>query len=102
MAAWFFGGDVLALRLSHRYPDEFQWDNAPGWFGAVQGSILAVAAVLGIVLVLGAVDVLIPRGQAPYVLGLLALLVFAGIQFAYFIIVGRHTPVTPEPARGDG
>ena len=94
MAAWFFGGDVVAIHFVRHHPDEFQWDRAPVWFGNIQWSILAVAAAMGIVLVLSAADLLIPRGQAPYVLGLLLLLVFSGIEFAYFIIVGRHTGTT--------
>ena len=91
MAAWFFGGIVAAFYFRRRQPGEFWRVSAPAWFDNIQWSSLAVAAAMGIVLLLSAADVFVARGQAPYVLGLLLLLVFSGIQFAYFVIAGRSS-----------
>jgi len=94
MAAWFLGGDVAAIRFALRHRREFANREIPSWFWHTQWATVPVAAFMGIVMLLSATDLLIPRGQAPYVLGLLVLLVFAGIQFAFFVLVGRHTGTT--------
>ena len=43
------------------------------------------ALAMGIALWLSALDLLVPRGQAAYVLGLIALLAFAAVEFLFFI-----------------
>jgi hypothetical protein len=40
---------------------------------------------MGIALWLSALDLLVARGQAAYVLGLIALLAFAAVEFLFFI-----------------
>jgi hypothetical protein len=101
MAAWFLGGDVLVLRWLRRHPEEFARRGYPFWFLLIDWSIVPVAALMGIVLLLSAADLLIPRGQAPYVFGLILMLLFAGIQFADFVIVGRRTSAISEGADAD-
>ena len=44
-----------------------------------------LAATMGIALLLSAMGVLVPRGQAVYVLGLLLLLAFGALEFMSFI-----------------
>jgi hypothetical protein len=48
-------------------------------------TISVVAAVMGIALWLSAFDFVVRRGQAVFVLGLLMLLVFAALEFLFFI-----------------
>ena len=94
MAAWFLGGDLVAIRFTRRYRQEFAIRRVPSWYSFTQWAQLPVAALMAIVLLLSAAELLIPRGQAPYVLGLIVLLTFAGIQFTYFVLAGRHTATT--------
>jgi hypothetical protein len=54
--------------------------------------VVVVAFAMGLALWLSAWDVLVPRGQAIYVLGLIALLAFAALEFQFFIgLVSRIT-----------
>jgi hypothetical protein len=54
--------------------------------------VVIVAIAMGIVLWLSALDLLVPRGQAVYLLGLLALLAFAAVEFLFFIaLVSRRS-----------
>jgi hypothetical protein len=47
---------------------------------------LMIAAVgMGIALLLSAVNLIVPRGQAVYVLGLMFSLAFAALEFMFFI-----------------
>jgi hypothetical protein len=49
------------------------------------------ALAMGIALWLSAWDLLVPRGPAVYVLGLIALLAFAAVEFLFFIgLVSRQ------------
>ena len=101
MAAWFIGGDVAAIHFFLRHRQEFAVRRVPSWYASTQWAQVPVAALMAILLLLGVAEVVIPRGQAPYVLGLIVLLIFAGIQFTYFVLAGRHPGTTPEPARAD-
>jgi hypothetical protein len=94
MAAYFLGGDVFAIRFTLRHRQEFARREVPPGLYLSQWALLPVATLMGIVMLLSAADLLIPRGQAPYVLGLTVLLVFAGIQFACFAVLGRQTGAT--------
>jgi hypothetical protein len=47
--------------------------------------VVLVALAMGTALWLSALDLLVPRGQAVYVLGLIALLAFAAVEFLFFI-----------------
>ncbi|MDX1534516.1 MAG: hypothetical protein R3291_02730 [Thermoplasmata archaeon] len=57
--------------------------------------VILSAIVMGVALWLSAVDVLVPRGQAVYVLGLILLLAFAAVEFLFFIAL-----VTREAREG--
>ena len=48
-------------------------------------SILVIAFVVGIALWLAAANILVPRGQAMYVFGLVTLLGFGAVEFLFFI-----------------
>jgi hypothetical protein len=48
-------------------------------------AVLVVALAMSVALWLSAWDVLVPRSQAVYVLGLIALLAFAAVEFLFFI-----------------
>jgi hypothetical protein len=100
MAVWFIGGDVAIIRWTRHNEASFDRMGYPLWFWVIQWATLPVAASMGIVLLLSAADLLIPRGQAPYVLGLILMLLFAGIQFADFVIAGRRTDATGDAGEG--
>ena len=52
--------------------------------------IYIVALVMGILLWLSVFDLVVPLGQALYVLGLIVLLAFAAAEFLYFIGLMSH------------
>jgi hypothetical protein len=80
LGSWFIVGDVLALRGERRDRIAQQLITVP-----VITLILYVMSIgalaMGIALWLSAWDLLVPRGQAAYVLGLIALLAFAAVEF---------------------
>jgi hypothetical protein len=84
LGSWFIIGDVLALRGERRDRIAQQVMTVP-----VITPILYVMSIgalaMGIALWLSAWDVLVPRGQAVYVLGLITLLAFAAVEFLFFI-----------------
>jgi hypothetical protein len=90
LGSWFIVGDVLALRGERRDRVAQQLVTV-----AVITPILYVMSIgalaMGIALWLSAWDFLVPRGQAVYVLGLIALLAFAALEFLFFIgLVSRQ------------
>jgi hypothetical protein len=91
MAAYFLGGGAIALQSVRRHPREFEQVRPIfPWLYRIQWTSVPVAALMAMVLLLSAADVLVPRGQALYVLGLLVLLLFAGNQFVFFVVLGRR------------
>ena len=84
LGSWFIVGDVLALRGERRDRIAQQLITVP-----VITPILYVMSIgalaMGITLWLSALDLLVARGQAAYVLGLIALLAFAAVEFLFFI-----------------
>jgi hypothetical protein len=94
LGSWFIIGDVLALRGERRDRVAQQLVTVP-----VITPILYVMSIgalaMGIALWLSAWDVLVPRGQAVYVLGLITLLAFAALEFLFFIgLVSRSSSDT--------
>jgi hypothetical protein len=94
LGSWFIIGDVLALRGERRDRLAQQLVTVP-----VITPILYVMSIgalaMGIALWLSALDLLVPRGQAVYVLGLIALLAFAALEFLFFIgLVSRSSSDT--------
>jgi hypothetical protein len=90
LGSWFIVGDVLALRGERRDRLAQQLITVP-----VITPILYVMSIgalaMGTALWLSALDLLVARGQAVYVLGLIALLAFAAVEFLFFIgLVSRQ------------
>ncbi|UCC53921.1 MAG: hypothetical protein JSV68_08095 [Anaerolineaceae bacterium] len=84
LGSWFFVGFFLALRGERRDRAAQQWITIPVITPVFNG-IYLIALVMGIVLWLSVFDLLVSRGQAIYVLGLIVLLAFAAVEFMYFI-----------------
>lgn len=84
LGAWFIVGNLLALRGERRDRAAHRRVIVPV-ITPVLYAMFAVALVMGIALWLSAWDVLVPRGQAVYVLGLMVLLAFAVVEFLFFI-----------------
>jgi hypothetical protein len=91
LGSWFIVGNGLALRGEWRDRKESRTHVIPV-ITPVLYSIFVIASVMGIALWLAAIDVVVPRGQAAYVFGLITLLIFGALEFMYFI--GRMTQQT--------
>src|ERR687897_1395806 len=94
LGSWFIVGDVLALRGERRDRKGQQLITVP-----VITPILYVMSIgalaMGIALWLSALDLLVARGQAVYVLGLILQLAFAAVEFLFFIaLVSRSASET--------
>jgi hypothetical protein len=110
LGSWFIVADVLALRGDRRDRIAQQLITVPVISPILYGMSICALAV-GTTLWLSALDVLVPRGQAVYVLGLIALLAFAAVEFLFFIgLVSRSSSDTDElkadeqqekPGKGD-
>jgi hypothetical protein len=97
LGTWFIVGDVLALRGERRDRVAQQLITVPV-ITPIFYVIVMVALAMGVVLWLSALDLLVPRGQAVYVLGLIALLAFAAVEFLFFIaLVSRSSSDTDYP-----
>jgi hypothetical protein len=96
LGSWFIIGDVLALRGDRRDRIAQQQITVP-----VITPILYVMSIgalaMGTTLWLSALDLLVARGKAVYVLGLIALLAFAAVEFLFFIgLVSRSSSDTDQ------
>jgi hypothetical protein len=84
LGSWFIVGDVLALRGERRDRIAQQLITVPVISPTLY--VMSIGALaMGIALWLSALDLLVARGQAAYVLGLIALLAFAAVEFLFFI-----------------
>lgn len=84
LGSWFLVGFFLAIRGERRDRAAEQWITIPV-ITPILHAIYLVALVMGIVLWLSVLGLLLPRGQAIYVFGLIVLLAFAAVEFMYFI-----------------
>jgi hypothetical protein len=84
LGSWFIVGNVLALRGERRDRVAQQLITVPV-ITPVLYAVSIVAVAMSIALWLSAWDVLVTRGQAVYVLGLIVLLAFAAVEFLFFI-----------------
>ena len=84
LGSWFVIGNLLAIWGELRDREAQRTLTVP-MITPVLYSILVIAFVVGIALWLAAADILVPRGQAMYVFGLLTLLGFGAIEFLFFI-----------------
>jgi hypothetical protein len=90
LGSWFIIGNLLALRGERRDRLAQQLVTVPV-ITQIFYVVVVVAFAMGIALWLSAWDVLVARGQAVYVLGLIALLAFAAVEFLFFIgLVSRR------------
>jgi hypothetical protein len=97
LGSWFIVGDVLALRGERRDRIAQQLITVPVITPSLY--VMSIGALaMGIALWLSVLDLLVPRGQAVYVLGLIALLAFAAVEFLFFIgLVSRTSSDTDHP-----
>jgi hypothetical protein len=91
LGSWFIIGNLLALRGERRDRAARQLITVPV-ITPIFYIVVLVALAMGVVLCLSALDLLVPRGQAVYVLGLIVLLAFAAVEFLFFIgLVSRSS-----------
>ena len=84
LGSWFIVGAILALRGELKDRAARQWITIPV-ITPILYIVYIVAIVMGIALWLSTWDIVVPRGQAVYVLGLITLLAFAAVEFLFFI-----------------
>jgi hypothetical protein len=84
LGSWFIIGNLLALRGERRERTAGQLITVP-IITRLLYVIVIIAFMLGIALWLSAFDMIVPRGQAVYVLGLITLLAFGSIEFLFFV-----------------
>ena len=84
LGTWFIVGDLLALRGERRDRALHQRTTVRVITPILYG-VLILALVMGAALWLSAIDLIVRRGQAVYVLGLITLLAFAAVEFLFFI-----------------
>ena len=86
LGSWFLVGGSLALWGELRDRAGQRWSFIPLVTPVLYG-IYAVSLVMGIALWLSVWDLVVPLGQATFVLGLIVLLAFAAVEFLFFIVV---------------
>ena len=84
LGSWFFVGNLLAVWGERRDRAAKQWVTIPVITPIIY-CIQLMALVMGIVLWLSVWDLVAPRGQAIFVLGLIVLLGIAAVEFLFFI-----------------
>jgi hypothetical protein len=91
LGTYFIVGGVLALRGEVRDRAARKLFRVPVITPLFYYIVFPVAFAMGIALWLSVGNVVVPRGQAVYVLGLITLLAFAALEFLFFIgIVSRE------------
>lgn len=92
LGTWFVVANLLALRGERRERAARQLVRVPVITTLFQ-AVFVVALLMAAALWLGALDIVVARGQAVYVLGLMALLAFAALEFLFFIaLASRDVP----------
>ena len=84
LGSWFLIGDLLALRGERRDRAAKRYVTIPVVTPILYG-VYVVAFVMSVALWLSVWDLVVPRGQAVYVVGLMVLLAFAAVEFLFFI-----------------
>ena len=84
LGLWFVVVDLLVFRAERRDRAAGQLITVP-IISPILYALMVAALGIGIALLLSAWDLIVPRGQAVYVLGLLILLAFAALEFMFFI-----------------
>lgn len=84
LGSWFIVGDLVALLGERRDRGAQQLITVPVITPILYGMVI-LALVIGVALLLSALDLVVRRGQAVYVFGLITLLAFAAVEFLFFI-----------------
>jgi len=89
LGSWFIIGDLLALWGERRDRSAQKWINIPV-VTPILYAVYVLALAMGILLWLSVFDLVVPRGQAIYVIGLIVMLAFAAVEFMFFIGLMSH------------
>ena len=84
LGTWFVAANIIAISGEVRDRKTGQYVPIP----LVSPTLIAltvVGAIVAVALWLAAFDLLVPRGEAIYIVGLIVLLAFAGLEFMFFI-----------------
>lgn len=84
LGLWFIVVDLLVFRAELRDRSARQLITVPV-ISPILYALMIAAVGVGIALLLSAWNLIVPRGQAVYVLGLIVLLAFAALEFMFFI-----------------
>lgn len=84
LGTWFLVGNILVIRGERRDRTQQELVQVPVITSLFHVNIV-VAFIMALSLWLSVFDLLVPRGQAIYVLGLITLIVFAAVEFLFFI-----------------
>ncbi len=91
LGTWFLGANILYLVGDARDRAANRLVIVP-IITPIFHVIMVVSFLMGATLWLSAIDVLVPRTQATYVFGLITLLVFAAVEFLFFIgVISEQT-----------
>jgi len=84
LGSWFIIGNLLAVWGERRDRAAKQWVSIPVITPVIY-VISIVAFLMGVALWLSVWDLVVPLGQAMFVLGLIVLLAFAAVEFLFYI-----------------
>ena len=93
LGSWFVVGDVLAFLGERKDRVLRQVTIVPVITPLLYGLSAAIAPLMAVARWLSAFDCIVRRGQAIFVLGLIALLIYAAVEFLFFI--GLHVTARP-------
>lgn len=86
LGAWLLLADLIAIRGELRDRSANRSVENPV-AAPVRHAIYAAAFGMGVILCLSAINLIFPRGQFLFVLGLMLLLAFAAVEFLYFLML---------------
>jgi len=100
LGSWFVVGDVLAFLGERKDRVLRQVTIVPVITRLLYGISAAIAPLIAVALWLSVFDCIVRRGQAIFVLGLIVLLMYAAVEFLFFIGLmsqqGRHVQAQGE------
>jgi len=100
LGSWFVVGDVLAFLGERKDRVLRQVTIVPVITRLLYGMSAAIAPLMAVTLWLSAFDCIVRRGQAIFVLGLIVLLMYATVEFLFFVGLmsqqGRHVQAQGE------
>lgn len=95
LGSWFLLGNMLQIRGERQDRAAEELVTVPVITTLFHVSVV-VALAMGLALWFSVFDILVPRGQAIYVLGLITLVVFAAVEFLFFIGLMSVHHETPD------